>query len=116
MDPIYYFTDAIKKYGDFKGRATRKEFWIFSLIYTGIYVILGALDAFFGTVAIQVVFALAMLVPGISLTTRRLHDTGRSGWWQLLFILPLVPVAGLFGLALLGGVDLLNLAIFAWLA
>jgi uncharacterized membrane protein YhaH (DUF805 family) len=116
MDPIYYFTDAIKKSGDFKGRATRKEFWIFSLIYTVIYVLFGVLDAFFGTVAIQFIFALVMSVPCISVTTRRLHDTGRSGWWQLLFILPLIPVVGLFALVLLYEADLLNLAIFAWLA
>ncbi|MCJ7558445.1 MAG: DUF805 domain-containing protein [Gammaproteobacteria bacterium] len=116
MDPIYYFTDAIKKSADFKGRATRKEFWIFSLIYTAIYVIFGLLDAFVGTIAIQFIFALVMSVPGVSVTTRRLHDTGRSGWWQLLFILPLIPVVGLFALVLLGGEDVLNLVVFAWAA
>jgi len=116
MDPVYYFTDAIKKSADFKGRATRKEFWIFSLIYMIIYIIFGLLDAFVGTMVIQLIFGLAMSVPCVSVTTRRLHDTGRSGWWQLLFILPLIPVVGLFALVLLGGADVLNLVVFAWAA
>lgn len=115
MDPIYYFTDAIKKSADFKGRATRKEFWIFSLIYMAIYILFGLLDALVGTVAIQFIFGLVMSVPCISVTTRRLHDTGRSGWWQLLTILPLIPLAGLFALLLLGGEDVMKWVIFAWL-
>jgi uncharacterized membrane protein YhaH (DUF805 family) len=116
MDPIYYFTDAVKKYADFKGRATRKEFWIFSLIYTVIYVLFGVLDALVGTMVIQFIFGLVMSVPCVSVTTRRLHDTGRSGWWQLLFILPLIPVVGLFALVMLGVADVLNLVVFACVA
>ncbi|MCW8847033.1 MAG: DUF805 domain-containing protein [Gammaproteobacteria bacterium] len=116
MDPIYYFTEAVKKYADFKGRATRKEFWIFSLIYTVIYVLFGVLDALVGTMVIQFIFGLVMSVPCVSVTTRRLHDTGRSGWWQLLFILPLIPVVGLFALVMLGVADVLNLVVFACVA
>ncbi len=81
-----YFIGALKKYADFTGRARRKEFWMFVLIYMIINIILAVL----GLGIISAIVALALLVPSISIGARRLHDTGRSGWWQLIYLIPLI--------------------------
>ncbi len=81
-----YFIGALKKYADFNGRARRKEYWMFVLIYMVINVILAVL----GMDIISMIVGLALLVPSISIGTRRLHDTGRSGWWQLIYFVPLI--------------------------
>jgi len=81
-----YFIGALKKYADFNGRARRKEYWMFVLIYMVINVILAVL----GMDIIAMIVGLALLVPSISIGTRRLHDTGRSGWWQLIYFVPLI--------------------------
>jgi len=83
------FQESVKlcltKYADFKGTATRPEYWWFFL-----FVIL--VSAIVSTVSdkLGVVFSLAVLLPSIAAATRRLHDTGRSGWWQLVAVVPLV--------------------------
>ena len=81
-----YFIGALKKYADFSGRARRKEYWMFVLICTIINIILAVL----GMDIISMIFGLAPLVPSISIGARRLHDTGRSGWWQLIYLVPLI--------------------------
>ena len=85
-----YFIDAFKKYADFTGRATRTEYWMFILFYMIIYVALAVIDAFLGTVILSLLFSLVLLVPSISIATRRLHDIGRTGWWQLILFIPLL--------------------------
>ena len=81
-----YFIGALKKYADFNGRARRKEYWMFVLIYMVINVILAVL----GMDIISMIVGLALLIPSISIGARRLHDTGRSGWWQLIYFVPLI--------------------------
>lgn len=92
---IPYF-EAIKKYGVFRGRARPWEylgFWIVNLlVFIGIFMlgmtITGGDD---GIVALLLGFYyLAVLVPGVAVTVRRLHDRGRSGWWYLLFFIPII--------------------------
>ncbi|WHI53020.1 DUF805 domain-containing protein [Microbulbifer sp. MLAF003] len=85
-----YFLDALSKYADFSGRARRTEFWMFTLVYFVLSIGISILDAALGAGFLAILFALAMLVPTISITARRLHDTGRSGWWQLLSLIPLI--------------------------
>ena len=77
-----------KKYAGFEGRASRSEFW-WAILFTfvvnmAINLILGA-DSTAGSI-VGGLFALAILVPQLSVGARRLHDTGRSGWWQLLYL------------------------------
>lgn len=83
------FTDAIKtcfnKYADFSGRAKRPEFWWFMLFLFLANLVIGMLGD-----VISVLFSLATLLPSLAAGTRRLHDTNRSGWWQLLWIVPFI--------------------------
>ena len=83
-----YFIGALKKYADFTGRARRKEYWMFMLIYLIIQVVLSIL----GLDLVLMVLGLGLLVPNLSIGARRLHDTGRSGWWQLIYLVPLIGI------------------------
>jgi len=99
MEP--YLT-AMKKYVDFSGRARRKEYWMFVLIYMVIYVaalvVYGLLTSVGGrgnalaTLGALLVLAVALvhLLPAIAVAVRRLHDTGRSGWWLFIGLIPLI--------------------------
>jgi uncharacterized membrane protein YhaH (DUF805 family) len=106
MSSIDYFVDAIRKFADFGGRANRREFWMFSLIYFVLSLLLELIDYWLG-LNMGFVFGIVMTVPCLSVTSRRLHDTGRSGWWQLILILPVFPVAGSFALGVFFGGSLL---------
>jgi uncharacterized membrane protein YhaH (DUF805 family) len=81
-----YFIGALKKYADFNGRASRKEFWMYILFYMVINIIFSVL----GLDVISMIVGLMLFVPSISIGARRLHDTGRSGWWQLVYLVPLI--------------------------
>ncbi|MCE2573048.1 DUF805 domain-containing protein [Motilimonas eburnea] len=88
------------KYATFEGRARRSEYWYFTLFNIIAMFVLGAvggiLDAILGTMgiistALIAIYGLAAFIPAISVMVRRLHDTGRSGWW---FWIGLVPAVG----------------------
>jgi uncharacterized membrane protein YhaH (DUF805 family) len=83
------FQDSIKvcfsKYADFSGRAVRSEYWWFALF---IVLVSLALSMFSNT--LSALFSLATLLPSIAAAARRLHDTGRSGWWQLVALIPVI--------------------------
>ena len=93
----YYF-DALKNYGNFSGRARRKAYWLWVLFNTLVSIVFFVIDKAVGTPLIVLdygllysLYALAVFVPGIAILVRRLHDTGRCGWWAFLL---LVPCAG----------------------
>jgi uncharacterized membrane protein YhaH (DUF805 family) len=92
-----WYLGVLKKYADFTGRARRKEYWFFVLFNLIISCVLSVIDVFVGTYNAAVgvgilsgLYALGVLIPGIAVTVRRLHDTGRSGWWILIALVPLV--------------------------
>jgi uncharacterized membrane protein YhaH (DUF805 family) len=87
-----YFLDAFRRYADFTGRATRQQYWMYVLIYVVISVVLSIIDAAIGTMVLAAIFSVVMLVPSISIATRRLHDTGRTGWWQLIGFIPFLGI------------------------
>ena len=97
-----YYIDAFRNYVNFNGRATRTQFWMFVLFNVIANVVLTVVAfilpflAFLGTV-----YQLAVLLPQIAICTRRLHDTGRSGWWQLLVLIPFVGAIIVFIFCLL---------------
>ena len=93
-----WFLGALKKYADFKGRARRKEYWMFTLFYIIFMVVAIILDNVFGIAnkqtyygPIYYLYVLAFFLPTLAVSARRLHDTGKSGW--MIFI-NLIPIAG----------------------
>ena len=95
-----WYIEAIKNYANFAGRARRVEFWMFVLvnllIKIGFEVIMmltvrgkpSIVGAVFSVVGVM--YMLFILIPSISVTVRRLHDTDRSGWWILIPLIPLI--------------------------
>lgn len=88
---------ALKKYAVFSGRARRKEYWYFALFYLIIYIVLSFIDRATGTFNLKShvglltgIFALAMVMPSLAVSVRRLHDTDRTGWWLLIGFVPLI--------------------------
>jgi uncharacterized membrane protein YhaH (DUF805 family) len=111
---------GLKRAFDFKGTATKPEFWFFFLFFFVAYAVVWVLDHFFLTATVNIkalplgellpggyvdpevgiavlLFRPVMAIPTLSATVRRLHDIGKSGWWSCLWVLP-VPVLGWFWL------------------
>lgn len=115
----------IRKYADFSGRARRKEFWLFALLIFLIEIVFMALISAVGgqdllmgypasanvpmsgplmaVVLLHFAVMLALLVPSLAVTFRRLHDTNRKGWWILIGLIPLIGALVLFIFYLLDG-------------
>jgi uncharacterized membrane protein YhaH (DUF805 family) len=94
---VSWYLEVLKKYAVFDGRARRKEYWMFVLINFVITVVLILIDILIGTFSpqtgvglLQGLYALAVLIPFITVTVRRLHDTGRSGWSMLIGLIPII--------------------------
>lgn len=86
-----WYLDVLKKYAVCNGRARRKEYWMFVLFNAIITFILGFMEGIIGGPGIVAnIYALAVLFPSLAVSVRRLHDTGRSGWWLLISLVPLV--------------------------
>ncbi len=85
-----WYVGVLKKYADFSGRARRKEYWMFFLINIIIGIVLGFLATILKTSILSTIYSLAVLIPGIAVCIRRLHDIGKSGWWWFIVLIPLV--------------------------
>lgn len=86
-----YFTDGIKKYAVFEGRARRKEYWMFILISSIFSIAALILDEIIGSYGlIQSLYSLAIFLPALGLQVRRLHDVGKSGAWIFIGLIPLI--------------------------
>lgn len=89
-----WYLAVLKNYAGFSGRARRKEYWMFLLFNMIIALVLGFIEGLFGSPGILgSIYSLAVLVPSIAVSMRRLHDTGRSGWWMLIGFVPLIGAA-----------------------
>jgi uncharacterized membrane protein YhaH (DUF805 family) len=89
---MHWYLQSLTKYALFDGCAKRQEFWTFVLVNAAICLVLIAIEKVAGTHGVvRTLFGLAVLFPSLAVTVRRLHDTGRSGWWVLIW---LIPVAG----------------------
>lgn len=103
-----WYLEVLKKYAVFSGRARRREYWFFVLFNIIISVLSVFLDKTLGTFnnemgigVIGGIYALGVLLPGIGVAVRRLHDTNRSGWWLLIGLIPLVGAVVLLVFALM---------------
>ncbi len=92
-----WFIKVVKNFAVFKGRASRREYWMFILFFILFSLVLAFIDGLIGTFdpvsgfgLLSGLFALLMLLPNIAVTVRRLHDTGRSGLWALAFVIPIL--------------------------
>lgn len=81
-----------QKYTQFRGRASRSEYWWFFLFNLIVGFVLDFLRAEVsgGFGLLSALYGLAVIVPELALNARRLHDTNRSGWWQLLILIPII--------------------------
>jgi uncharacterized membrane protein YhaH (DUF805 family) len=102
-----WFFEALKKYFDFSGRARRKEYWYFVLVNILIFTALAIADEMASLPRLEVAsslsigitsatYLLLVLCPWLAVTTRRLHDTNRSGWWQLVSLVPVLGILVVF--------------------
>lgn len=103
---FYSTVCAFKNFANFQGRTPRYQYWFFTLFCTTVTAIATSLDKFIlGTHApfegvISIIVSLVILVPGISITCRRLNDINKSGWWTLLVLIPIVGIIILLSWAL----------------
>jgi uncharacterized membrane protein YhaH (DUF805 family) len=89
-----WYLDVLRRYADFSGRASRTEFWIFTLVNLIIITVVSALCRLLGWSGTLVVniYNLVVFIPALAVAVRRLHDTGRTGWWLLIAPIPLVDL------------------------
>jgi len=92
-----WYLQALKQYAVFKGRARRKEYWFFALFNLIVSIVLtvvdymtGSLDPELGVGLLSGIYSLAILIPSLAVTVRRLHDTDRTGWWVLIAFIPFI--------------------------
>lgn len=98
---MQWYLKVLRQYADFTGRAHRTEYWMFVLVSTVISIVLTIVDYSVGLQlgeaaggaaygVLSGVYSLAVLLPSLAVAARRLHDTDRSGWWQLITFAPFV--------------------------
>jgi uncharacterized membrane protein YhaH (DUF805 family) len=84
-----YYKEAFEKYADFSGRSRPAAYWMFVLFHVGVFVLAAILDAILGTGLVFIaLYWLASIIPSLAVGSRRLHDTGKSGWVQLISLIP----------------------------
>ena len=93
---------VLRKYAVFTGRARRREYWIFLFVNVIIVFLLALLTLpmnptdEYSVSALSLLYGLAIFIPELAVSVRRLHDTGRSGWWLAIGLLPLLGAVILF--------------------
>lgn len=92
-----WYLEVVQKYAVFEGRARRKEYWYFTLFNVLIAIGLSVLDSITGTFNPETgvglfggIYTLVIFLPSLGVLIRRLHDTGRTGWWCLIVLVPVL--------------------------
>jgi uncharacterized membrane protein YhaH (DUF805 family) len=92
-----WYLKVLKQYADFSGRARRTEYWMFALFNFLFIIVAMILDNILGLTVgdlpygvFYILFVLAVLIPGLAVSVRRLHDVGKSGWMYLIVLIPIV--------------------------
>jgi uncharacterized membrane protein YhaH (DUF805 family) len=95
MTPVDWAKRPIQKYADFSGRAPRAEYWWYTLAVIVLAIVISIIESTLGLPRLYLTYGplslllmLALIVPGLAVTVRRLHDTERSGWWILVALVP----------------------------
>jgi uncharacterized membrane protein YhaH (DUF805 family) len=96
-----WFLKCIRQYADFKGRARRTEYWMFTLVCSIISYGLQIIAPFCGDAQLIIsgflmIFGLVLLAPSFAVAVRRLHDVGKSGWFYLIVFIPIIGMIWLF--------------------
>ena len=84
---------CFSKYATFTGRAARPEYWywvLFTVLASVIFAVIEQTASVDGGRALDAIFNVATIIPSLAVAARRLHDTDRSGWWQLLVFIPVI--------------------------
>src|SRR5688572_1621716 len=107
MNPIEWAVLPLRKYAVFNGRARRSEFWWFALLTGILGLLLDAVDSATGSEVglIGGIYNLALVIPSLSVTVRRLHDINRSGWWLMIFVIPVAAFFAVGGLNVTDGTE-----------
>jgi uncharacterized membrane protein YhaH (DUF805 family) len=90
MIVVQWYVEVLRKYAVFNGRAGRPEYWWFTLVNLIISVVLDVVIPGAAGQILGGIYGLAVLLPSIGVTIRRLHDTNRTGWWILVVLIPIV--------------------------
>ncbi|HBE68318.1 MAG TPA: DUF805 domain-containing protein [Planctomycetaceae bacterium] len=102
-DFVNNYVNVVKNALNFEDRTSRREYWMFFAANFAIAIALCIVDGLTGLPILSLLYMVAMLLPGIAAAVRRLHDTGRSGWWMLAGLVPIVGPIGLLVLMVLPG-------------
>ncbi len=86
----WYLSCLKEHYADFKGRARRKEYWMFTLCNAIAAIVVFFVAGLIGLPVLYCLYGLAVFVPGLAVSVRRLHDTGKSGWWIFISLIPVI--------------------------
>ncbi len=101
-----WYIEVLKKYAVFRGRARRREYWFFVLFSSIISILLSLIEGLAGIAPfLGLLYGLAVFIPSFAVLFRRLHDTGRSGWWVLLILVPIVGTIVILVFAVLDSQD-----------
>jgi uncharacterized membrane protein YhaH (DUF805 family) len=92
-----WYLKALSSYATFSGRSRRREYWLFALFNVIVIIGLMVVDGLIGTLAadgsiglLSGIYVLGVIIPSIAVGVRRLHDIGRSGWWLLINLIPVI--------------------------
>ena len=86
----WYLKVVRDNYANFNGRASRQEYWMFNLFNFIFTIVVGFIDGFLSLGFLSLLYVLAILIPGLAVLVRRLHDVNKSGWWFFIIFIPII--------------------------